>query len=103
MARYFAKIENDEVVNVIVADPDFISTLDGEWIECGGNSKKRMAGKGCIFSRQHKNFVEKKPHPSWYLDDNCIWQPPVPFPNDGNMYDWDENNQEWVSENRDDQ
>ena len=33
---YFAKIENNLVVKVIVADQEFVSTLEGLWVETFG-------------------------------------------------------------------
>lgn len=97
MNRYFALIgENDEIKNVIVADPDFIATLEGEWIEVGGKTNIRYCGKGDIYSRKHKQVHEKQPHKSWVLDENCIWQPPKKYPKDDNIYDWDEKKKDWV-------
>lgn len=33
--------------------------------------------------------------PSWSRDGKGGWMPPVPYPNDGNFYDWDEENKKW--------
>jgi len=30
-------------------------------------------------------------------EDTCLWEPPVPYPNDGGMYEWDEVNGDWVT------
>ena len=35
-------------------------------------------------------------YPSWSLDENFVWQPPTPMPDDGNAYDWDEDTVSWV-------
>lgn len=37
----------------------------------------------------------EKPFESWIWE-NESWQPPVPYPEDGGMYEWDEANLEWV-------
>jgi hypothetical protein len=29
------------------------------------------------------------------LDENFIWQPPTPMPEDDKAYDWNEETQEW--------
>jgi len=34
-------------------------------------------------------------------EDTCDWDPPVAHPGDGNRYDWDEENQQWVLETDD--
>lgn len=97
MARLFAKIGKKNIVeNVIVAEPDFIATLDGEWIECGNDTGKRRCAIGFIYSREKENFHTVKPYPSWKLDENCDWKAPKSHPNDGKIYDWDEVKQKWV-------
>lgn len=42
---------------------------------------------------QAPRFVQ--PYPSWTWD-GSRWQPPVPYPEDGNDYQWDEPTQSWV-------
>jgi hypothetical protein len=38
-----------------------------------------------------------KPFDSWLLDeDSCLWQPPTPYPDDGEQYMWDETTVSWV-------
>lgn len=34
-------------------------------------------------------------YPSWIWNEEA-WQPPIPYPEDGNMYEWDEDNMMWV-------
>ena len=39
----------------------------------------------------------RKPYPSWVGDINTMsWQPPVPYPQDGKFYQWDESIINWV-------
>ena len=40
-------------------------------------------------------FYSPNPYPSWSLDENFIWQPPTPMPEDDKAYDWNEETQEW--------
>ena len=41
-------------------------------------------------------FIEPKPYPSWTLNENtCQWEAPVVKPNDGQYYQWNEENQTW--------
>ena len=62
-----------------------------------GNFRKNYAGIGFTYSIDLDAFISPKPYPSWLLDTNtCQWQPPVPYPNDGKQYYWDENTKSWV-------
>ena len=40
--------------------------------------------------------IDSKPYPSWSLNMNeFYWESPEQYPNDGNDYEWDEENQKW--------
>jgi hypothetical protein len=107
MAHY-AKIENDVVKQVIVADENFIRNLDGEWIQTSYNThagvhpenrplRKNFAGIGYNYDRQRDAFIAPKPFESWVLvEQTCIWDSPVPYPNDSKDYYWDELTLSWV-------
>jgi hypothetical protein len=42
-------------------------------------------------------FYAPQPYPSWTISaPNWEWQSPVPYPNDGKMYAWNETIQSWV-------
>jgi hypothetical protein len=42
-------------------------------------------------------FYAPQPYPSWTLNTQTYeWQAPVPYPNDGKVYDWDEITLSWV-------
>jgi len=40
-------------------------------------------------------FIGKQPFPSWTLDENNNWQPPVSEPVDDKAHVWDEENTNW--------
>lgn len=41
-------------------------------------------------------FYARQPFASWLFDeDTLVWSAPVPYPNDGNDYVWDEEFQSW--------
>jgi hypothetical protein len=62
-----------------------------------GNFRKNYAGTGFFYDATLDAFIPPKPYPSWLLDTNtCQWQAPVPMPEDGNLYMWDEQLQQWV-------
>ena len=86
MLRYFAEINSltNEVIRVIVCnDKNWCETnLGGIWIETYKySSDKKCAGKGMIYYQDKDNFASKQPYPSWTLDENCDWQPPIVIPN----------------------
>ena len=59
--------------------------------------RKNYARIGYTYDDQRDAFIPPKPFPSWVLDEfTCLWDSPIPYPNDGNMYYWDENGLLWV-------
>lgn len=89
----YAQIVGDKVVNTVVADADWIATQGGTW---GEYDDARPAGIGWSWDVAAQRAYPPQPYPSWTLDDNYHWQPPVPRPSDGNDYAWDEDNGTWV-------
>ena len=87
---YFAHIENGIVTNVIVSDSNFVSSLDGIWVKI---TDSNFAGIG--YSYDGVKFTAPQPYSSWSLDSNNTWQAPIPYPNDGNFYIWNETNLTW--------
>ena len=42
-------------------------------------------------------FVHPSPYPSWVFNDEAnSWEAPIPHPNDGKSYIWDEDQQNWT-------
>lgn len=100
----FAEInpQTNEVLRVIVAKSKLWCEyeLDGIWVKTHKyNSDKNYAGIGYIYHPDKDNFSSPQPYPSWTLDDDCHWQPPVPHPEDGKSYTWNEETQSWEEEN----
>jgi len=95
----FAKINYLNIVTqVICADEEFVSTLPGQWVpvDPNGVSPKNVAGIGYKFDVNNNAFIPPQPFPSWILNTSIFqWEPPIPYPNDGNYYQWDETNQIW--------
>lgn len=89
MNRY-AEIVNNIVVNVIVADAEFVATqTDKTYVISEGS------GIGWTFDGT--NFTAPQPYPSWTLDSNHDWQPPTPMPSTGGPYRWVEEDLAWVA------
>lgn len=64
-----------------------------------GNIRKRFAGIGYRYDEIRDAFIPPQPFLSWLFDEeNLNWKAPVPYPSDGNVYNWDENNLNWVLE-----
>jgi hypothetical protein len=110
MAHY-ALIEDGVVTNVIVAEQDFIDTQSGTWVQTSYNTqagvhtlggtplRKNYAGIGYVYDAERDAFYTPSPYPSWSLDeDTCLWEAPVAHPNDGLMYNWDEESLSWIEE-----
>lgn len=105
---HFAEIdENNTVVRVLVVPneqehrgQDFLAVdlgLGGTWVQTSYNHniRKQFAGIGYTYNADDDVFVAPQPFPSWTLDDNHDWQPPVPMPADGVVYVWKEEKLDW--------
>ena len=111
---HFAQIDdNNQVIQVIVAEQDFIdsgavgdpskwiqtsyNTLAGEHRLGGTPLRKNYAGIGYTYDAERDAFVPPKPFASWVLNENtCLWDAPVAMPEDGKRYVWDEETQNWT-------
>lgn len=98
----FAKVRNGIVIDVMVADQDFmdnfIDSSAGQWIETkeDGSIRKNYAGIGYTYDETRDAFIAPKQYPSWTLnEDTCKWECPVASPDDGKMYTWNETDQQW--------
>lgn len=69
----------------------------GRWIQTSynGSFRRQYAQPGFTYNETFDAFIEPAPFPSWTLDEEGYWQPPVPKPTDGGDYSWDEENQTW--------
>jgi hypothetical protein len=80
--------------------------LKGEWRQTSFNASFRYhyAGIGYTFDPnmgEHGAFIPPQPYLSWTLDENAQWQPPIPYPNDENLYIWNETDNSWdIVENK---
>ena len=110
------------VINVIVAEQDFINKIGGTWVQTSYNTKhgvhygmvsgsyvpdggiqlrKNYAGKGYTYDKSRDAFIKLKPYASWILDeDSCLWEAPVSYPDDDKDYSWDEDGGAWVEETK---
>jgi len=119
---HFAKIQNGVVTEVIVAEQDFINSgLVGpasDWVQTSYNTRGGVhygedgqpdggtalrgnyAGIGYTYDSAHDVFYAPQPYPSWTLNNTTwLWESPVPYPTDGKMYEWNEEQRNWVEVN----
>ena len=55
------------------------------------------AGIGYRYDTDLDAFIPPQPFPSWTLDEATFqWAAPVPYPDDGELYVWDENLLNWT-------
>lgn len=129
---HFAEINSDGIVlRVVVACNQDIANNGGEqseqaaehfktvcplsnegvkWVQTSYNNnfRKQYAGKGYFYDSTKNKFITPQPFPSWSLDSNDDWQPPIPKPityldnvvdSDGklwpDLYEWNEENKTW--------
>ena len=118
---HFAKVLDNKVIKVIVADQDFIDNYiddsPGMWIQTSYNTfggvhynrethepsddqskalRYNYAGPDFNYDATADAFYAPKPYDSWTLNtDTYLWEPPTPYPDDGENYEWNEESQEW--------
>lgn len=58
--------------------------------------RKNYAGIGFSYDPSRDAFIPPKPYSSWILnEESCLWEPPLPYPDDGKRYDWNEETTSW--------
>ena len=99
---HFAKINSDNIVeNIIVAEQDFINSgAVGDaflWVQTSYNNNFRgkYAAVGDTWDKVNEVFVPAQPYTSWVLSEDNVWQAPTAYPEDGLIYDWNEDTLAW--------
>ena len=70
----------------------------GTWLRTSYNNnfRKNYAGIGFTYDSTRDAFIAPQPYSSWTLnEDTCRWESPVPYPDDGKVYKWDEDTTNW--------
>lgn len=112
MAHYAFLDDNNIVTEVIVGRHEYetvngISDWEAHYGEFRGqrcvrtsynnNIRKNYAGIGYTYDDGRDAFIPPQPYPSWVLnEDTCRWDAPVAYPDDGQVYVWDEDTTSWV-------
>lgn len=72
------------------------NTYGGVHLKGGTPLRKNYAGIGFTYDETLDAFIPPKPFDSWILNqDTCLWESPVPYPSDGNVYFWNESQVNW--------
>jgi hypothetical protein len=121
---HFAKVENGIVTQVIVAEQDFINTLEDskQWVQTSYNTyggvhygpdgkpdggvalRANYAGIGSFYDAINDVFYHARPTDhkkieckSWAVSaPNWEWTAPIQKPTDGKDYLWDETTKTWI-------
>lgn len=107
MAHFAELDENNIVIRVLVTDNNalnegydwLIKNLGGRWVQTSYNAtiRKNFAGIGFTYDESLDAFIPPKPFASWTLNETtCQWVSPIPYPNDGKYYSWDEAITNWI-------
>ena len=58
--------------------------------------RKNFAGIGFKYDQTRDAFIPPQPYNSWTLnEDTCLWEAPIPYPDDDKIYTWNETTQQW--------
>ena len=116
---HHAKVLDGKVIQVIVAEPEFFNTFvdssPGQWIQTSYNTRGGVhygadgqpdggvalrgnyAGIGYTYDAANDVFYAPQPFASWVLNKSTwLWNAPVAYPTDGELYAWDEPTLGWV-------
>ena len=120
---HYARVIDGVVIEVLVAEQDFIDVystqVEGEFIQTSYNTqhgvhidpetgepsadqskalRMNYASVGGEYNSELDMFIPPKEYPSWTVLDETIGEyvAPVAKPDDGNEYEWDESQTNWV-------
>ena len=114
---HFAELDSNNVVLrvVVIGNPDtsdengvekeeigiaFCQKIfgGGNWVQTSYNARirKNYAFLGGTYDPNRDAFIPPSPYSKWVLDeDTCDWVAPIPYPDDGNIYRWDDVDGVW--------
>ena len=109
---HFAKLGNNNIVQSVEVvhndiatteknGADFLNNLyntSDVWKQTSYNAniRKNYAAVGYTYDETKDAFISPQPYSSWTLnDDTCRWEAPVAYPDDGELYIWNEDTTGW--------
>lgn len=111
MAHY-AFLDENNIVTEVITGRNEDEVVDGisDWETYYGNQRgqickrtsynnnirKNYAGIGYHYNETLDAFIAPQPFPSFTLnEETCRWEAPIPYPEDGLMYGWNEETGDW--------
>jgi len=115
---HFAEINDNNIVTKVIVVHNNEITVDGQelefkgidfceglfghrnWVQTSynGNMRYNFAGQGYTYDEVNDAFYAPQPFASWSLNEDYVWEAPVPYPEDASpekIYEWDEDNLTW--------
>ena len=95
------EVVSNDIATTEQAGVDFLNNLYNSrdvWKQTSynGNIRKNFAGIGYSYDQTRDAFIPPKPFASWILnEDTCLWEAPIAYPTDGNVYKWNEETTTW--------
>jgi hypothetical protein len=92
--EFLRKTFNDNHLPIIQTS---YNTYGNKHTSGGTPLRGNYAGIGFQYDQTNDVFYAPQPFPSWTLDKTTwLWTSPVPYPNDGERYTWDESTKNWI-------
>ena len=109
---HFAFLDENNIVTEVIVGRDEWEVVDGisDWetyygskrnqvckrTSYNGNIRKNYAGIGFRYDEALDAFIPPKPFASWILNEETAqWEAPIPYPEDGLIYSWNEDELDW--------
>lgn len=120
MVHYYARLDAGVVQELLVVADDVVESKSGlneiagskllmslyggatsDFVRCSVDGDFRGGiSVGWIYDKDIDSFISPQPFESWTLNDETYtWEPPVPMPEDGDFYWWNEAQGVWVKVN----
>ena len=117
---HYVKVLDGKVLQVIVAEADFfdifVDSSPGTWLQTSYNTRGgvhyapdsdtpdggealrgNFAQPGYTYDEENDVFYAPQPFKGWVLNKTTwLWEAPVPYPDDGKFYAWDEDTISWI-------
>jgi len=94
--KTYAVIENDTIIDAIIADSKEIAEQVSGKI-CIEYNEENPLGIGWKWSDQYNKYIPLSPFASWNYNGES-WQPPINMPfEEGKYFEWDEESISWRS------
>lgn len=107
---HFARVENGIVVQVVVAEQEFIdtgalghgfiqtsyNTIGGVHTQGGTPLRGNYAGVGFTYDATNDVFYAPQPFDNWVMNSSWLWEPPIAMPVDEYFYTWNQETTAWV-------